>query len=88
MKSRPIVIVLAFLVVVFAAPAFCAADTDEKDPFALLNAERIGTLYIGMPDAEVKKAVSCQPKQGKETLDHATGEYVAEWKIPPMRGLA
>ncbi|MFZ2446558.1 MAG: hypothetical protein WAW37_09375 [Syntrophobacteraceae bacterium] len=82
MKSRLIAIVLAFLVVVFTVPALCEADTDEKDPFVLLNAERIGALYIGMPEAEVKKAVSCQSKRGKEILEHATGDYVAEWKYP------
>ncbi|MHC1726659.1 MAG: hypothetical protein AB9866_11705 [Syntrophobacteraceae bacterium] len=82
MQLRLIVTVFVFLVAVFAAPAFCEESAGEKDPFALLTAERIGTLHSGMTEAEVKKVVSCKPKKGKEILEHATGDYVAEWKYP------
>lgn len=81
MKLWRILALSAFLVAFYQNSLFCE-ENKEKDPFTLLTEERIGTLYVGMPEAEVKKAISCRASRGREILEHATGEWVAEWKYP------
>ena len=52
--------------------AFCVVllgligSSSAADEFALLKAERIGELRIGLPEGEIKKIMHCPLKKGAE----------------------
>lgn len=65
-----------FTLFLFVATAGGLAHAGEE--FDLLT-ERIGTLRIDQPEAEVKKAVTCALKRGRDTKQAADGAYHQEW---------
>lgn len=44
------------------------------DEFALLKAERIGPLRVGLPAREVARSIDCQPRRGPLTRWEADGD--------------
>lgn len=73
---RPIPIMVLALAVIGCFPAMAA------DEFALLKAERIGPLRIGLPEGEVARGIACQPRRGSVTRWEADGDYHQEWAYP------
>lgn len=67
--------------------AFCVAllglvcGSSAADEFALLKAERIGGLRIGLPEGDVKKIMHCPLKKGAEQLWEADGAYRQQWNF-------
>ncbi|MDG4551753.1 MAG: hypothetical protein P9G45_15240 [Candidatus Contendobacter sp.] len=73
---RPILIVALSLAVGGSFPAMAA------DEFALLKAEQIGPLRIGLPAGEVARGIACQPRRGPVARWEADGDYHQEWAYP------
>ena len=73
---RPIWIVALLLAVSGSFPVMAA------DAFALLKAERIGPLRIGLPAGEVARGIACQPRRGPVARWEADGDYHQEWAYP------
>ena len=73
---RPIWIVALLLAVSGSFPVMAA------DAFALLKAERIGPLRIGLPAGEVARGIACQPRRGPVTRWETDGDYHLEWTYP------
>jgi hypothetical protein len=59
--------------VMFAAGSVLAAPSD------ISTAERLGDLRLNLPEAEVKKAITCPMTAGKEQKWEADGAYHQEW---------
>lgn len=51
-----------------------------EDEFSLLREEQIGTLWIDLPEREVKKTIHCTLKRGPEKLWGADGAYHQKWE--------
>jgi len=73
---RPIWIVALSLAVSGSFPVMAA------DEFALLKAERIGPLRIGLPEGEVARGIACKPRRGPVTRWEADGDSHQEWAYP------
>lgn len=52
------------------------------DPFALMKAEAIGPLRLGMPIKQLPALPGCKPKLGPEQLWGADGAYHQDWDAP------
>ena len=70
-------LIMALLAAVSGSFSVMAADE-----FALLKAERIGPLRIGLPEGEVARGIACQPRRGSVTRWEADGDYHQEWAYP------
>ncbi len=66
------------IVLLLAAPALA----DEDHTFDLMNQERLGPLRIGLPAAELAKAVPATAKKNKERFGEADGQYAQSWRYP------
>jgi len=59
-----------------AGPGWAA----EKDPFALMNSEKLGTLKLDMPLSQITLPASCgQPQKDTETFWGADGALHQDW---------
>lgn len=53
----------------------------EKDPFALMAAEQLGSLKLGLPVAQLKLPAGCgRPQKDQEQVWGADGEYHQSWE--------
>ena len=62
------------------ALGFMFSTSFAADEFALLKEERIGDLRIGLPEKDVRKAIHCPLKRGKDELWEADGDYHQSWE--------
>ncbi len=83
MRSQSAAGLAAALLVALAAPVAAQQKSDD-DAFKLMKTEKIGTLRIGAPEAEVKRAITAQPKRTREIFQAADARYVQRWTYAPQ----
>lgn len=71
MIKKCLVCITAF--VLMCGMAFAVEDFDYEK-------EKVGELYLGLPEKEVKKLLPCKAKLGPDQLMGADGEYHQNWK--------
>ena len=79
-------------IALFFALAFIPCGTplsraNEKETAAILRAEGLGALHLGMLEKEVREFLGTPAKQTALTLQGADGLYVQEWRYP-ARGIS
>jgi hypothetical protein len=55
---------------------------DETATEAMLRAESLGKLRLGLPEKDVVKLLGSPAKRGKLMADEADGNYVQDWHYP------
>src|SRR5262249_33898607 len=70
-----------------AAGSAAAQQKSDEELFKLMRSEKIGELRIGMPEAELKRTVTAQPKRAREVFQAADARYVQRWAYA-LQGLA
>src|SRR4029077_21122501 len=82
-RSDPMKI-LTTLIAILVLNTFNASNcrADETATEAMLSAERLGGLRLGLPEKDVLKLLGSPATRGKLVFQEADGNYVEEWHYP------
>ena len=75
-------ILVAFVLVLASAAPVLRAQEMSKATQALLKAENLGGLRLGLSEPETRKLLGKPAKQGKLVKQEADGTYVQDWHYP------
>ena len=73
-------ILIGALVLNMVDASNCRADETATE--AMLRAEGLGGLRLGLPEKEVLKLLGSPAKRGKTVFQEADGNYVQDWHYP------
>ena len=76
--------ILTILIAALVLNMFDASDcrADETATEAMLRAESLGSLRLGLPEKAVLKLLGPPAKRGALVLQEADGNYVQDWDYP------